>query len=179
MWPNQQKTADLVTFAKEICNGNTFLCSDSMKDPSVSQITYDKQSYSLIHVNIMYFIWILTFTLCIYMFEVKMRNTRTRYWLCSLLTIQTPCSSVSIVNFKQVNAGWEGDLQLISHILLWFCECKNLDQNCVKVTKKVALQIYASKMWICIFLFVILFTTTKMTHGKCQNWYLWELIFLK
>ena len=32
------------------------------------------------------------------MFKVNNRNTKTRY---------TPCFSVSIVNFEQVNAGWE------------------------------------------------------------------------
>ena len=39
------------------------------------------------------------------MFKVNNRNTRTRCEICSKLTI-TPCSSVSIVNFEQVNAGW-------------------------------------------------------------------------
>ena len=34
------------------------------------------------------------------MFKVNNRNTRTRYEICF-----TPCSSVSIVNFEQVNAG--------------------------------------------------------------------------
>ena len=62
------------------------------------------------------------------MFKVNNRNTRTRCEICSKLTIKTPerrqwrrsgffivnfehishtpCSSVSIVNFEQVNAGW-------------------------------------------------------------------------
>ena len=42
------------------------------------------------------------------MFKVNNRNTRTRCEICSKLTITyfTPCSSVSIVNFEQVNAGW-------------------------------------------------------------------------
>ena len=59
-----------------------------------------------------------------YLLKVKNWNTRTRYEICSKLTIKTPerrhwlycwlwtyftpCSSVSIVNFEQVNAGWEG-----------------------------------------------------------------------
>ena len=31
MWPNSQKTVDLVTFTEEICNGKLhFLCSDSL-----------------------------------------------------------------------------------------------------------------------------------------------------
>ena len=48
----------------------------------------------------------------IYMFKVNNRNTRTRSEICSKLTIKTlwtyctTCSSVSIVNFEQVNAGW-------------------------------------------------------------------------
>ena len=51
-----------------------------------------------------------------YMFKVNNRNTRTRCEICSKLTIKkperrsltfTPCSSVSIVNFEQVNAGWD------------------------------------------------------------------------
>ena len=48
----------------------------------------------------------------IYLLKVK-KNTRTRCKICSKLTIKTPerrhisCSSVSIVNFEQVFAGWE------------------------------------------------------------------------
>ena len=41
-----------------------------------------------------------------YMFKVNNINTRTRCEICSKLTIRTyftPCSSVSIVNFEQVN----------------------------------------------------------------------------
>ena len=51
-----------------------------------------------------------------YMFQVNNRNTRTRREICSKLTIKynkynkityfTPFSSVFIVNFEQVNAGW-------------------------------------------------------------------------
>ena len=66
------------------------------------------------------------------MIEVNNRNTRTRCEICSRLTIKTPerrhwhrwrrsgvfivnyehitCSSVSIVNFEQVNADWVGDI---------------------------------------------------------------------
>ena len=39
------------------------------------------------------------------MLKVNNANTRTRYEICSKFT---PCSSVSIVNFEQVNAGWDG-----------------------------------------------------------------------
>ena len=58
----------------------------------------------------------------IYLFKINNRNTRTRCEICLKLTIKTPerhpcsthmftpyftpCSSVSIVNFEQVNARW-------------------------------------------------------------------------
>ena len=58
-----------------------------------------------------------------YMFKVNNRNTRARYEICSTLKIKIPivvecfycwlwtyftsCSSFSIDNFEQVNAGWE------------------------------------------------------------------------
>ena len=48
------------------------------------------------------------------MFKANNKNTRTRCEIWSKLTIKTPelryftpCSSVFIVNFEQVNAGWE------------------------------------------------------------------------
>ena len=40
-----------------------------------------------------------------YVFKVSSRSTRTRCEICSKLAIKTPCSSVSIVNFAQVNVG--------------------------------------------------------------------------
>ena len=48
----------------------------------------------------------------IYLLKVNNRNTRIRCEICSKLTIKTPersqtCSSVSIVNFEQVIAGWD------------------------------------------------------------------------
>ena len=45
-------------------------------------------------------------------FKVNNKHTRTTpfgsFWFlyCQLKTYFTPCSSVSIVNFDQVNAGW-------------------------------------------------------------------------
>ena len=52
----------------------------------------------------------------IYLLNVNNRNTRTKCEICSKLTIKTPerrhrpyftpCSSVSIVNFEHVIAGW-------------------------------------------------------------------------
>ena len=41
------------------------------------------------------------------MFKVNNKNTRIRCETCSKLTIKTPCSTVSIVNFEQVNTDWE------------------------------------------------------------------------
>ena len=45
----------------------------------------------------------------IYLFKVNNRNTKTRYDVCSKLTIKTleRRHSVSIVNFEQVNADWD------------------------------------------------------------------------
>ena len=48
-----------------------------------------------------------------YMFKVNNRSTKTRCEICSKLTIKTPerrqwRSSVSVVNFELVNAGWDG-----------------------------------------------------------------------
>ena len=48
-------------------------------------------------------------------FKVYNRSTRTRFEFCSTLTIKTPftwtyfthCSNISIVNFEQVNVGWD------------------------------------------------------------------------
>ena len=51
----------------------------------------------------------IVFPAGIYLLKVNNRNTRTRCEICSKLTINTPerrHSSVSIVNFEQVNAGW-------------------------------------------------------------------------
>ena len=43
----------------------------------------------------------------IYLLKVNYRNSRARCDICSKLTITfTPCSSVSIVNFEHVIAGW-------------------------------------------------------------------------
>ena len=54
-----------------------------------------------------------------YMFKVNTKNTRLRCEIWSKLTIKTserrlayftPRSSVSIVNFEQVNTGWDCDV---------------------------------------------------------------------
>ena len=44
-----------------------------------------------------------------YLLKVKNRNTRTR---CELSLKLTPCSSVSIVNFEHIIAGWVNNLNL-------------------------------------------------------------------
>ena len=66
------------------------------------------------------------------MFKVNNRKTRARCEICPKLTIKifdiltlkrfhTPCFSVSIINFEQVNAGWE-------------CSCKvDSSENLLKV----------------------------------------------
>ena len=54
----------------------------------------------------------LKFLAGIYLLKVNSGNIRTRCEICSKLTIKTrwtyftPCSSVSIVNFEQVNTSW-------------------------------------------------------------------------
>ena len=40
------------------------------------------------------------------MFKVNNKSTRTRFEISSKLT---PCSSASIVDFEQVNAGWDDE----------------------------------------------------------------------
>ena len=42
----------------------------------------------------------------IYLFKANNRNTIKRFEKCSKLTIKTPFSSVSIVEFEQVNVSW-------------------------------------------------------------------------
>ena len=81
----------------------------------------------LVWETIEYFNWgVISVGYC--MFKVNNKNTRTRCKICSKLTTKTPewldwhrygvsiinfwtcftpCSSVSIVNFEQVNAGWD------------------------------------------------------------------------
>ena len=57
------------------------------------------------------------------MFNVNNKDTRTMplasfwYLYCSLWTYFYPCSTVSIVNFEQVNAGWGNWLALWVHLL--------------------------------------------------------------
>ena len=62
-----------------------------------------------------------------YLLKVSNRNTRTRCKICSKLTINrvTPCSSVSIINFEHVFAGWDTILKqnflrsyYFSHLIL-------------------------------------------------------------
>ena len=58
----------------------------------------------------------------IYLFKVNNRNTRKRCEICSKLTIKTyfpSFSSVSIVDFEQVNVGWES-IVLELYVLTFF-----------------------------------------------------------
>ena len=68
------------------------------------------------------------------MFKVNNRSTRARCEIWSKLTIKTPeshyftsCSSVFIVNFEQVNTGWEdiNGFKSTGRVSLLFCfDCK-------------------------------------------------------
>ena len=42
--------------------------------------------------------------------SINNRNTRTNCEICSKLTIKTPCSTVSVVTFGQVNVMWVPEL---------------------------------------------------------------------
>ena len=69
-----------------------------------------------------------------YLLKVSNRNTRTRCKICSKLTINrvTPCSSVSIINFEHVFAGWDTILkQNFFAFLLFFTSdiADNIFQN--------------------------------------------------
>ena len=52
----------------------------------------------------------------IYLLKLNNRNTRTRCEICSKLTMELiPCSSVSIVNFENLIAGWDESFFQIVH----------------------------------------------------------------
>ena len=63
-----------------------------------------------------------------YMFKVNNRNTRTCCLYCWLWTYFRPCSSVSIVNFEQVNAG-----VVTSMIVLQCISCVSVIEFTVKI----------------------------------------------
>ena len=64
----------------------------------------------------------------IYLFKISNRNTSTRCEICSKLTIKTPeryhwrCSSVFMVNFEQVNAGWLPIIWVHDEMLISFVQ---------------------------------------------------------
>ena len=62
------------------------------------------------------------FTRCIpaiiYLFKVKNGSFRTTYEICSKLTVKTPFSSVSVVDFEQANVSWDNNF--IDFLLLIF-----------------------------------------------------------
>ena len=89
---------------------------------------------------------------CIYMLKVNNRNTRTRYEICSKLTIKIPershCSSVSIVNFEYVIAGWDEKCKLMIFPLRFLFGslhlCADLDEIFI-TTSKMAFYIFLRK----------------------------------
>ena len=67
------------------------------------------------------------------MFKVNNKDTRCLY--CQLWTYFTPSYTISIVNFEQVNAGWEGNFNLLallpilnSFSKLFYCFYDRLDR---------------------------------------------------
>ena len=85
-----------------------------------------------------------------YMFKVNHRNSRTR---CE--NVQTPCSSVSIVNFEQVNAGW------IQAEVICF------------ETQSIKFTLTSRNHAHCIFKMIAFFfrDTPKIIFGKCLNFW--------
>ena len=75
------------------------------------KVSYKYKKWSLLrrkyHFLGIYFFCQRVYPAGIYLLKVNNRNTRTRFEICSKLTIKTPCSSVSIINFEHVIAGWE------------------------------------------------------------------------
>ena len=75
------------------------------------------------------------------MFKVNNRNTRTRCEIWSKLTIKTPerryftpCVSIFIVNFEQVNADWE-DVNVFKStagalFIYFFCKSQDYLVSC-------------------------------------------------
>ena len=89
MWPDPQKTADLVTFTEEILNGKIhFLCSDSFK---INFILHTFCSLQLCKFSIG--CWSLIFVVIstgIYLIKIYNGNTGTTCGVYSKLTIKTP-----------------------------------------------------------------------------------------
>ena len=64
-----------------------------------------------------------------YMLKVNNRNIRTRCWRCLKLT---PCLSVSIINFKQVNASWyckDLKFRITSKVIIFLQDLDILDTS--------------------------------------------------
>ena len=72
------------------------------------------------------------------MFKVNNKDSRTMplapfgVFIVKFEYIFTPCSSVSIVNFEQVNAGWETDGCL--HLIKWFSTNSRIEQAFITQT---------------------------------------------
>ena len=59
------------------------------------------------------------------MFKIDNRNTRTRCEICSKLTIRT-VRLLNIVNFEQVNAGWDWILISTPTLFSTLCSLKGV-----------------------------------------------------
>ena len=79
------------------------------------------------------------------MFKVSHRNTRTRCEICAKLTIKTlvsiyftAYSSVSIVNFDQVNADWETSASTLEEnkFIITIIDNIVLNSLCVEIGRK-------------------------------------------
>ena len=63
------------------------------------------------------------------MFKVYLRSG---VFIVNFEHVSTPCSSVSIVNFEQVNVGWEEDGWL--HFIKWFPTNSRIEQTFITQT---------------------------------------------
>ena len=87
-----------------------------------------------------------TYSKNIYLFKVNNRNTRKSYEICSKLTIKTPerhqwlwtyftaFSSVSIVDFEQVNVSWDSKNIFFRTDKAWRRVAKKSYYKCVSLT---------------------------------------------
>ena len=62
----------------------------------------------------------------------RCHQLRSGVFIVNFEHIFTPCSSVSIVNFEQVNAGWESDGWL--HFIKWFSTNSRIEQAFITQT---------------------------------------------
>ena len=102
MWPNPQETADLVTFAEEILNGNFIFCPVNRSSSCTNYLRF-RSSEDFLDLSVAE----NAFSVGIYLFKVNDENIRTMCDICSKLTIKTPeqsqwChSGVFVVHFEK------------------------------------------------------------------------------